>query len=110
MSASAVSRGNPYSRAARAPIRTNSTRCLRSVRINRSGSNGATGATLDTLRSSYKPAHLGNFTKTLVRGQSQNTRHVIEDLPINDGNLLQFRSQLVARGPKQARQRLPRWY
>lgn len=80
ISASAVTRGNPYSRAASAPINTNSTACALSPAMSRSGSSGAIS---DTPCSHHESAHLRDLTQPILRCHPKNPGNIIHHRPVN---------------------------
>src|SRR6266566_8902986 len=110
MSRSSVERGNPWRRAAAAPMRTKLTRCFASALRICSGSTGATtgGARCSaTPRLVQEPREVLQLFQALLRRKTQDTRHVVEHVR-SQVTLLhgEARMQLDARGGNEAVERL----
>src|SRR6266480_5204819 len=76
MSASRVNRGNPCSRAARAPINTNSTSCRASVLNKSSGSRGAPGS--DTACPMQEVSDILDLLEALLGRHPQDSRDFVQ--------------------------------
>src|SRR2546425_9688208 len=97
MSASYVARGKPCSPAASAPISTNCTPCCASVLRIRLGSSGATGARSDTAGMSEELAQVFDLFQTLLGGQAENPRDIVQHMRSHDDARFDLRAHLEIR-------------
>lgn len=105
MSASAVRRGNPCRRAARAPIRTKSTWCFARILMSCSGSRGVGLATAMCCR--QKSVDVSNFRETFLGRQAKNARHVLKHMRIGCRAKNEFTAKIKAGGGNEPRKSVP---
>src|SRR6266566_2179067 len=111
MSRSSVERGNPWRRAAAAPMRTKLTRCFASALRICSGSTGATtgGARCSaTPRLVQEPREVLQLFQALLRRKTQDTRHIVEHVRSHNDACLDGRVDFKIDRCEQPLERVPR--
>src|SRR2546422_5259116 len=104
MSASAVTRGNPCNRAARAPTNTKRTRCCASVVMRRSGSSGAALATPGPV---HEAVDVADLVEALLGRQAQDARDVGEHVRAGGEAWGELRMEFEPGGGEQASEGIP---
>src|SRR5258706_6772989 len=107
MSASAVMRGNPCRRAARAPMSTNWTWCRASVVNNSSGSSGSPRS--DTTHALRELTDVLDFLQALFGRHGEDAGHLVQHVRPDYDLRLHLRGELVPGSPEQTLQGIPGW-
>src|SRR6266550_3161538 len=110
MSASRVNRGNPCRRAARAPMRTNSTWCRASVVNRSSGSRGAPApgtARSDTARAIEEVADVPDLLEALLGRHPHDASDLAQHVRSHHDPRFQLRVDVEVRRFEEAFERLP---
>src|SRR6266550_5514174 len=105
MSASRVNLGNPCSRAARAPINTNSTSCRASVLNKSSGSRGAPGS--DTACPMQEVSDILDLLEALLGRHPQDSRDFVQHVRSHHHARLELGMDVEVRRREQTLERLP---